>query len=234
MRAKLADRSLPIGDRERLALETAATLDRAAQSSATVDQQRARWSESAALLDRFHADNGAHPRSGELALQAAVYLWARAQYWLRQWETNPSDGDARRHAVEELDEVVHRLRKVVSERAAVLASDAPREVGQTESLLGAQIRSVLGVPLWKGEEILGVLQMDNRESTGVFTSSDLDVCAVLGHVASLAVANGRLVQRLRAAEEKLEKENRFLKSREESRRVGKGEQEIIGRSLTRG
>jgi len=122
------------------------------------------------------------------------------------------------------------FRKVVSERAAVLAADAPREVGQTESLLGAQIRSVLGVPLWKGEEILGVLQMDNRESTGVFTSSDLDVCAVLGHVASLAVANGRLVQRLRAAEEKLEKENRFLKSREESRRVGKGEQEIIGRS----
>lgn len=122
------------------------------------------------------------------------------------------------------------FRKVVSERAAVLAADAPREVGQTESLLGAQIRSVLGVPLWKGEEILGVLQMDNRESTGVFTSADLDVCAVLGHVASLAVANARLVQRLRAAEEKLEKENRFLKSREESRRVGKGEQEIIGRS----
>jgi transcriptional regulator with GAF, ATPase, and Fis domain len=122
------------------------------------------------------------------------------------------------------------FRKVVSERAAVLAADAPREVGQTESLLGAQIRSVLGVPLWKGEEILGVLQMDNRESTGVFTSADLDVCAVLGHVASLAVANARLVQRLRAAEEKLEKENRFLKTREESRRVGKGEQEIIGRS----
>ncbi|HEX8795417.1 MAG TPA: sigma 54-interacting transcriptional regulator [Polyangiaceae bacterium] len=122
------------------------------------------------------------------------------------------------------------FRKVVSERAAVLAADAPTEVGQTESLLGAQIRSVLGVPLWKGEEILGVLQMDNRESTGVFTSADLDVCAVLGHVASLAVANARLVQRLRAAEEKLEKENRFLKSREESRRVGKGEQEIIGRS----
>ena len=67
------------------------------------------------------------------------------------------------------------FRKVVSERAAVIAADAPREVAQTESLMGAQIRSVLGVPLWKGEEILGVLQMDNRESAGVFTSVDLDV-----------------------------------------------------------
>jgi Nif-specific regulatory protein len=87
---------------------------------------------------------------------------------------------------------------------------------------------VLGVPLWKGDEILGVLQMDNRESTGVFTSADLDVCAVLSHHASLAVANARLVQRLRAAEERLRKENTFLKTREESRRVGKGEQQIIG------
>jgi transcriptional regulator with GAF, ATPase, and Fis domain len=120
------------------------------------------------------------------------------------------------------------FRKVVSERAAVIAADATREVGQTESLLGASIRSVLGVPLWRGDEMLGVLQVDNRESTGVFTSIDLDVSAVLGHHASLAVANARLVQRLRAAEERLKKENAFLKTREESRRVGKGDQQIVG------
>jgi Nif-specific regulatory protein len=122
------------------------------------------------------------------------------------------------------------FRKVVLERTAVIAADAPQEVGSSESLMGAQIRSVLGVPLWKGDEILGVLQMDNRQSTGMFTSADLDVCAVLAHHASLAVANARLLQRLRAAEERLKKENAFLKTREESRRVGKGEQEIVGAS----
>jgi transcriptional regulator with GAF, ATPase, and Fis domain len=122
------------------------------------------------------------------------------------------------------------FRKVVVERTAVIAADAPLEVGHSESLMGAHIRSVIGVPLWKGDDILGVLQMDNRESTGVFTSADLDVCAVLAHHASLAVANARLVQRLRAADERLKKENAFLKTREESRRVGKGQQEIIGRS----
>ncbi|MDP9148801.1 MAG: sigma 54-interacting transcriptional regulator, partial [Myxococcota bacterium] len=122
------------------------------------------------------------------------------------------------------------FRKVVSERAVVIAADAPGEVGRSESMMGAQIRSVLGVPLWKGEDILGVLQIDNRESHGVFTSADLDVCAVLTHHASLAVANARLVQRLSAAEERLKKENAFLKTREESRRVGKQQQEIIGRS----
>ncbi len=122
------------------------------------------------------------------------------------------------------------FRKVVLERAAVIAADAPREITQTDSLLGAQIRSVLAVPLWKGEDILGVLQMDNRESAGVFSTADLDTCALLAHNASLAVANARLVQRLRAAEERLKKENAFLKTREESRRVGRGAQEIIGSS----
>ncbi len=124
------------------------------------------------------------------------------------------------------------FRKVVSERAAVVAADAPAEVGQSESLMGASIRSTLGVPLWKGEEILGVVQIDNRESPGVFTSGDLEVMAVLAHNASLAVANARLVKRLRAAEERLKKENAFLKGREESRRTGGkgGAPEIIGQS----
>jgi transcriptional regulator with GAF, ATPase, and Fis domain len=54
---------------------------------------------------------------------------------------------------------------------------------------------------------------------------------VLAHHASLAVANARLVQRLRAADERLKKENAFLKTREESRRVGKGQQEMIGHSV---
>jgi Nif-specific regulatory protein len=123
------------------------------------------------------------------------------------------------------------FRKVVTERAAVIAADAPTEVAQTESIMGASIRSTLAVPFWRGQEILGVLQLDNRESAGVFTSADLELMTVLAHFASLAVANARLVTRLRSAEERLKKENAFLKGREESRRTGgRGTQEIIGNS----
>ena len=124
------------------------------------------------------------------------------------------------------------FRKVITERAAVVAADAPSEVGQSESLMGAQIRSTLGIPLWKGDDILGVIQVDNRES-GVLTSGDLEIMAVLAHNASLAVANARLVKRLRAAEERLKKENTFLKSKEQERRGGNragGGPEIIGAS----
>jgi Nif-specific regulatory protein len=123
------------------------------------------------------------------------------------------------------------FRKVVTERAAVIAADAPAEVAHTESMMGASIRSTLAVPFWRGEDILGVLQLDNRESTGVFSSADLEMMTVLAHHASLAVANARLVTRLRAAEDRLKKENAFLKGREESRRTGgRGTQEIVGNS----
>jgi len=121
------------------------------------------------------------------------------------------------------------FRKVVQERAAVLAADAPAEVGSA-SLLGAQIRSTLGIPLWKGEEILGILQVDNRASAaagaaGVFVGADLDLLSLLATNASLAIANARLIQRLHFAEERARKENTFLKTREEKRQ---GKREIIG------
>jgi Nif-specific regulatory protein len=125
------------------------------------------------------------------------------------------------------------FRKVVSERAAVVAADAPREVGQSESLMGAEIRSTLGIPLWKGEDILGVIQVDNRKATGVLTSNDLDVMALLAQNASLAVATARVAKRLRAAEDRLKKENAFLKGKEQERRTGgkkDGPPEIIGQS----
>ena len=105
------------------------------------------------------------------------------------------------------------FRKVLRERASVLAADAPSESFSSESLLGASIKSTIGVPLWKGEEIHGVLQVDNRDAPAMFDAADVDALGVLSATASLAVANARLIARLSAAEEQLKKENTFLKHR---------------------
>ena len=110
------------------------------------------------------------------------------------------------------------FKKVVRERAAVLAADAKRDVGETASLMAAQILSTIGVPLWQGDEILGVLQVDNRAAKGMFKESDLDVLALLAQSASQAFAHARLVHRLRVAEERQRNENTYLKRREERRR----------------
>lgn len=112
------------------------------------------------------------------------------------------------------------FRKVVRDRAAVLAADARREVGETASMLAAQIVSTIGVPLWQGDEILGVLQVDNRARPGMFKERDLDRVALLAQSTSQAVSNARLLARLRVAAERQRSENLYLKQREERRRFG--------------
>lgn len=119
------------------------------------------------------------------------------------------------------------VRKVISERAAVLAADAPSETFSSESLLGASIRSTIGVPLWKDDAILGVLQLDNRDAPAMFEAADVDALGVLAVSASLAIANAELIQRLRLTRAELKKENQYLRGRERART---GEVQIIGES----
>jgi len=119
------------------------------------------------------------------------------------------------------------MQKVVRERAAVLAVDAPNESFSSESMLGANIQSTIGVPLWKGNEILGVLQLDSRAAPAMFDARDVDALGVLAADASLAVAHARAMARLMLAEQRLARENEFLKGRERAR---SGELTIVGKS----
>jgi Nif-specific regulatory protein len=110
------------------------------------------------------------------------------------------------------------VRRVVQERAAMLVANATQEFGGVESVMAARILSVLAVPLFRGEQIRGVLQADNRASAGMFQPRELELLSVLASQATLAIENARLHQRLRNAEERLRGENLFLKGREEKRR----------------
>ena len=118
------------------------------------------------------------------------------------------------------------VKKVFKERSAVLAADAMEDLGHTESLLGAHILSSMGVPLWKGDDIIGVLQVDNRSAPGIFREKDLEMLTIAAGQASLSLANARLFQKLQLAEERLRKENVYLREREQERR----HQGIIGES----
>ncbi|MBL9043222.1 MAG: sigma 54-interacting transcriptional regulator [Myxococcales bacterium] len=111
------------------------------------------------------------------------------------------------------------IRRVLQERAAVLIANAPQDLAGAASIMGARIQSIIGVPLWEGDDIRGVIQCDNRSSAAMFRERDLEVLLVLAGQATLAIENARLHQRLRMAEEQLRAENRYLKSREEKRRT---------------
>ncbi len=50
------------------------------------------------------------PHADRFQFQAAVYLWARARSWWRQWELSPTDRAARDHAAADFDAALERLR----------------------------------------------------------------------------------------------------------------------------
>ncbi len=106
------------------------------------------------------------------------------------------------------------LRRVLADRAAVLTANAQEELSSSESIMGGQIMSMIAMPLWRGDDIIGLIQADNRASAGMFRESDLEVALMLGAQAALAIDNATLVQRLRVAEERARGENVYLKRRE--------------------
>jgi transcriptional regulator with GAF, ATPase, and Fis domain len=118
------------------------------------------------------------------------------------------------------------LRRVLADRAAILTANAQEELTSSESVLAGQILSMLAVPMWRGDEIIGLIQADNRRSAGMFAESDLEVALLLGSQAALAIDNATLFQRVKVAEEKARGENVYLKRREQKVRF----EHIIGES----
>ncbi len=107
------------------------------------------------------------------------------------------------------------LRRVLADRAAVLTANAQEELSSSESIMGGQILSILAMPLWRGDDIIGLIQADNRHSAGMFHERDLEVALLLGAQAALAIDNATLHQRVRVAEERARGENVYLKRREQ-------------------
>ncbi len=111
------------------------------------------------------------------------------------------------------------LARVRKERAAILASNAAKEFSSSHSIARARILSTLCVPLWDGDQIIGLIQADNRTVAGTFDESDLEVLTVLASQLSLSLRNARLYAKLQRAEAAARREAGYLKSRERSERT---------------
>ncbi len=105
------------------------------------------------------------------------------------------------------------LNRVVEDRAAVLLANATTELDGSQSLMAANIMSSIGVPLWVGDRIRGVLQVDNRATSGIFQERDLNLVSVLASQAAVAVENARLYQKLASLATKAETEASYFKER---------------------
>jgi adenylate cyclase len=81
------------------------------------------------------------------------------------------------------------LRAVMRERVALVTFDAQSDerLSGGESIRLHQIRAAMCAPLWSGERIIGVMQVDSPFQVGAFVDRDLDFLTTLANYAAVAV-----------------------------------------------
>jgi PAS domain S-box-containing protein len=91
------------------------------------------------------------------------------------------------------------IARVVQESQPILTTNAqedPRFGGQ-ESIIIYNLRSILCVPLQVKGELTGVIYVDNRVHTGVFTETERDLMVAFANHAAVALENARLFDSVR-------------------------------------
>ena len=89
------------------------------------------------------------------------------------------------------------LRTVMHERVALVTFDAQADqrLSGGESIRLHQIRSAMCAPLWSGERIMGVIQVDSPFQVGAFGERDLDVLTTLANYVAVAVERIRYAKK---------------------------------------
>lgn len=104
------------------------------------------------------------------------------------------------------------LNRVIEQRKAILMTDvlADTEMAGSASIVAQGIQSAISAPLLYQEEILGVLHLENRNTTKAFSKRDLDLVASVAAQAAVAVANARLLDKVKAESEHRANLSRYL------------------------
>lgn len=89
--------------------------------------------------------------------------------------------------------------RVVTSGEAVLTTNAQEDprFGGTESIIAYSLRSIVCVPLKVKSELIGVLYVDNRIRTGLFSEAERDLLTVFANQAAIAIENARLFESVR-------------------------------------
>lgn len=74
-------------------------------------------------------------------------------------------------------------------------SDARFEARQ--SVMSHALRSIIVIPLFLGDEIVGVLYADNRIEAGIFRQESIPILSAYANQAAIAISNARLFERVK-------------------------------------
>jgi putative nucleotidyltransferase with HDIG domain len=100
--------------------------------------------------------------------------------------------------VEELSVSRTVVQDVLENAASSLSRDATADARYKEgqSIIQQRIRSVMCAPVTTDDSVIGVLYADSRSLTGAFTESDLELLALIGNQAGVAIHRAQLLDQL--------------------------------------
>jgi signal transduction histidine kinase/DNA-binding response OmpR family regulator len=84
--------------------------------------------------------------------------------------------------------------------ALIINEDAGRRaeaLGQSVALAGEPAQSAMFAPLTVGDEVIGVISVQNLDREGAFAASDLELLTTLAASLSVALANARMIEEIR-------------------------------------
>ncbi len=87
---------------------------------------------------------------------------------------------------------------MLENHASLLSWDAGADerLRRGESVIQQRIRAVICAPVATEKQVLGVLYADNLSQPGAFIESDLDLLALIGNQAGMAIQRARLQDEL--------------------------------------
>jgi adenylate cyclase len=72
--------------------------------------------------------------------------------------------------------------------------------GKAKSIFLQDIRSIICVPLWRKDEVIGMIQLDSFRQTNKYTKADLDLLATISNQMAMVIEQANLNERIRREE----------------------------------
>ncbi len=91
------------------------------------------------------------------------------------------------------------MNKVLNEKASVLTSNAMEDAqfDGAKSIIMQNIRSVMSVPLWRKDEVIGMIQVDSFRLSNKFKKADLDLLTTISNQMAMVIEQANLNEKIR-------------------------------------
>jgi adenylate cyclase len=103
------------------------------------------------------------------------------------------------------------INRVIHDKVALLTSNAMDDsrLDHARSILIQQIRSAMCVPLWRKDQIIGVIQLESARLENQFTQKDLELLTAIGAQMAMVIEQASLNETIREEERMRSRLERF-------------------------